>query len=55
MIEDHTNWSLFRTLKVRAPLGDISMLSGVALVQLPLVYHEADKSTVPVDHAKQCP
>ena len=55
MIEDHTNWSLFSTLKVRSPLADSSVLSGVALVQLPLVCHEADKSTAVVDHAKQCP
>ena len=47
MIKDQTNWSLFRLLKVRAPLAECSVLSGVALVQLPLVYHEADKSTVP--------
>ena len=55
MIEDHTSWSLFRLLEVRAPLADSSVLSGVALVQLPVVYHEAHKPTVLVDHAKQCP
>ena len=55
MIEDHTNWSPFRLLQVRAPLAGSSVLAGVALVQLPLVYHEADKCTVLVDHAKQCP
>ena len=55
MIEDHTSWSLFRLLEVRAPLADSSALSGVALVQLPVVYHEAHKPTVLVDHAKQCP
>lgn len=55
MIENHTNWSLSRLLKVRAPLAYRSVLSGVALVQLPLVHHDADKSTVLVDYAKQCP
>ena len=54
MIEDHTNWSLFRIPQVRAPLADSSSaLSGVALVKLLLVHHEPDKSTVLVDHAKQ--
>ena len=56
MIEDHTSWSLFRILEVRAPLADSSsVLSGVVLVQLLLAYHQDDKSTVLVDHAKQCP
>ena len=55
MIENHTNWSLSRLLKVRAPLAYRSVLSEVALVQLPLVHHDADKSTVLVDYAKQCP
>ena len=55
MIEDHTNGYLFRIRKVRAPLADSIILSGVAFVQFSLVYLEADKSTVLVDHAKQCP
>ena len=55
MIKDQTNWSLFRLLKVRAPLAECSVLSGVALVQSPLAYHEAAKSTVLLDHSKQCP
>ena len=55
MIEDHINWSLFRLLKVRAALANRRVLSEVALVQLPLVYYKADRSTVIVDHAKQCP
>ena len=55
MIEDHINWSLFRLLKVRAALANRRVLSEVALVQLPLVYYKADRSTVIVDHAKRCP
>ena len=51
MIEDHTNW----LQKIRYTLAGSSVLSGAALVQLPLVYHEADKFTVLMDHAKQCP
>ena len=43
MIENDTNWLLFRLLKVRAQLADSSVLLGVALLQLPLMYHEADK------------
>lgn len=41
MIEDDTNWSLLRLLKVRAPLADGSALSEAALVQLPIVYGES--------------
>ena len=57
MIEDHTNWSLFKILRARALLADSrSVLSGVASVHLPLVNHEADNSTLQfiVDNAKQC-
>ena len=51
MIQNHPNHSLFRILEVRASVTD----SGVALVQMKNVSHDAGKSTVLADHAKQCP
>ena len=50
MIKDQTNWSLFRLLKVRAPLAECSVLSGVAVAQRPTVYHDPDQSTVIVHY-----
>ena len=51
IIEDHTNWSLSRILEVRDWLADSSsVLSGVAVLQLPTVHQNPDQFTVIVHY-----